>query len=669
MPIIPEDPGLLYRSPRPGYDPNQKTRQVEEAEVANWCAQAVALEIKAIVCLLDDKQLPLYSSVPNGLLGYYHREHFEVYPHPTADHKPVPEAVLEHVFSNFLNAKKPVLVHCSAGVDRTGKVIEYLIKTGAIPFWKQCERLMLYHSGVGRPESHFRQVTRLAMLLYDGLESKHKLHPRYRTALWAAAILHDIGTDPRLGSDPDSHAWRSADKILKDDIKCPLASSPEIATVASLHSLEGDTQEGTVGKVYERIIARWSPKPIPGELMVLASILRVADGFDRSLDGSVSGLQLQGDTILAQGNGPQFHGNVRRAQKKCALLTELLGVRVADVDPQGGCAPLPVSVKPRPPAPILFLDFLGTIIHHKTKRAMPMLRFMIHWLRASGYRVVVLTSFEKGEAQTMAAKAELDVDLEIHSTQNRGQMVGQILRAAPATERAYYIDDKPEGLESVLRAGLPCLSGRIVGFTGSRRHCETHGATAGMAPWCQTNGVSLALSPYDILCRLQEYEVVEKYVAEKPDLSPEELGLLIPGLAHPFSAVGGAARAVGTFVLANRNDWTAIWKNLGWIGCCECQCKIMIRSALLSLEIDTAAIPGVASKAHEHIAAVNALRSADKRRVGTRLGEIRSLMDVGLRQIGAAAEDCRPPDGEGNWEKNRMQRLDTEFLSKLVNAD
>ena len=81
--------------------------------------------------------------------------------------------------------------------------------------------------------------------------------------------------------------------------------------------------------------------------------------------------------------------------------------------------------------------------------------------------------------------------------------------------------------------------------------------------------------------------------------------------------------------------------------------------------MDTRAILGAAYKAHEHIAAVNALRLAHKRLIKVRLREIRSHMDVGLRQVGAAAEDCRPSGAEGCWERRHMQRLDSEFFDHL----
>ena len=118
-------PGILFRSGRPGYD----GKRVSEAAVAEWCARANGHGIQTIMCLLDDEQLAYYKDVPGELLGYYKRADFVVLHHPVKDHqKPaVPLAVLAKAHVDFLAAIKPVLVHCSAGCDRTGAVVDYLV--------------------------------------------------------------------------------------------------------------------------------------------------------------------------------------------------------------------------------------------------------------------------------------------------------------------------------------------------------------------------------------------------------------------------------------------------------------------------------------------------------------------------------------------------------------
>jgi len=122
--------GVIATSPRPGYRPGPE-HTVGDGVIESWVDEAREFGIASIICLIGGDQLWLYRRVaPEGLVERYRSAGFDVCHIPTADQQTHPFTAdeYEHAWESFQRLPKPVLVHCSAGMDRTGRVVGYILE-------------------------------------------------------------------------------------------------------------------------------------------------------------------------------------------------------------------------------------------------------------------------------------------------------------------------------------------------------------------------------------------------------------------------------------------------------------------------------------------------------------------------------------------------------------
>jgi CHAD domain-containing protein len=123
---------------------------------------------------------------------------------------------------------------------------------------------------------HTRNVTMLALRMFDDLIELHQMGAWERFLLECACSLHDIGW--KYGQ--KGHAKHSADMILSDEqLLLDINERNIIALVARAHRKNDSSESGG-------IFSLLTPKERDSALM-LASLIRIADALDYSHSGSI----------------------------------------------------------------------------------------------------------------------------------------------------------------------------------------------------------------------------------------------------------------------------------------------------------------------------------------------------------------------------------------------
>ena len=102
--------------------------------VVLWVDRIEEMGFRSIICLLEDAQLDRYyirggiDLHEGGLLGYYASRGFDVRHRSLTDYQRPSQIAIEEVFGWFKEMEKPVLIHCSASIDRTTPVAGFIAK-------------------------------------------------------------------------------------------------------------------------------------------------------------------------------------------------------------------------------------------------------------------------------------------------------------------------------------------------------------------------------------------------------------------------------------------------------------------------------------------------------------------------------------------------------------
>jgi len=179
-------------------------------------------------------------------------------------------------------------------------------------------------------EQHGTVVSRFAVRLFDDLAARHRMGPRDRILLHAAALLHDVGDFVRY----EGHHKHSYYIIVHSDL---MGITPQeraiVANVARYHRKSPPNPD------HENF--RGLSREDRSKVKAMAAILRIADALDREHRAKVTDIsgQLDGSTLVLDVTGAEDRALEEwTVSAKSGMLRDALGLEVRLVDAGPGSA-------------------------------------------------------------------------------------------------------------------------------------------------------------------------------------------------------------------------------------------------------------------------------------------------------------------------------------------
>ena len=177
---------------------------------------------------------------------------------------------------------------------------------------------------------HASHVAALSLQLFDGLRMAglaDALGPDDRELLWAACMLHDIGTTV----DYDDHHKHSRYLILNGGLPGYSPRELELIALIARYHRKGEPDASELGP-----LAR---KKDDQRLALMSAIIRVAEQFERSRDQAIEGVRVESNgnghvTLLTETAGEGAPVAIWSARRNADLLERVIGRKVEVAGPE-----------------------------------------------------------------------------------------------------------------------------------------------------------------------------------------------------------------------------------------------------------------------------------------------------------------------------------------------